>query len=718
MSGAFPHPHDDDEEDEEDDEDDFVFSENDPLVLAWEADRAAGLDLDERIARDLERRVLTDALVAPPPSPPLISLLEELRLSTEGGLEQDALNAQELAMEEERENERLRIERRELEIAERERDAPRIARALSVHAGRRFAAAAERRIAGRRRSVLGRPDSQGSPKATTNPSSLSTASSLPSASTLPPPILPAQIDEEVSESDGEESPPAVVARAPSAHAKHRFAEAAERRMALERAAAVLVPTVVEDDKLVEPAPESAVPAPSTLALLFPPKPFGTTNRSVSAPSIHDRAPVETRIASRQAPLMAAPSRPPPSSSIARRPSLSSPPSRETLAPLALPASASRDYTPPLPVRSPLDGYDLDNLLAAYDAASAPSSRQGSLDGLSQPTSSVSLPRTRPHPPPSRTVNPPRPALPRPSTSVPDSTAPPTPGPSFISYISPQERLALPAPLLPTPSPSTTADGDPFAGVRLLRARFEGTTNRRPAPLPPTTRHLPIANRFIRPPVAPTPPAALQPPLMRKPLPVPPAPADFLDAYTELRMQQGAGTAAGGSGSTWTRPSSADEPPVMTREPPTPSTSSVPLDDMPLAPPRPSLFSGMQSSSPSSSFLASPPLSSVSPTPERTPQAPGTSDFAYTDLDVLLSRLEDQESASTNYDELIMLGEVLGPARPVGASLSDIETLGVARVELERKRIDKQGRTKTKLSVVGLRCMDCSVCSASRPLRQR
>ncbi|ORY92411.1 hypothetical protein BCR35DRAFT_247538, partial [Leucosporidium creatinivorum] len=32
-----------------------------------------------------------------------------------------------------------------------------------------------------------------------------------------------------------------------------------------------------------------------------------------------------------------------------------------------------------------------------------------------------------------------------------------------------------------------------------------------------------------------------------------------------------------------------------------------------------------------------------------------------------------------------------------------------RVELERRRIDKQGRVKLKLSVVGVRCVDCSIC---------
>lgn len=40
---------------------------------------------------------------------------------------------------------------------------------------------------------------------------------------------------------------------------------------------------------------------------------------------------------------------------------------------------------------------------------------------------------------------------------------------------------------------------------------------------------------------------------------------------------------------------------------------------------------------------------------------------------------------------------------------DIESLDVARVELQSRRIDKQGKVKQKLSVVGVRCGDCSVC---------
>lgn len=60
-------------------------------------------------------------------------------------------------------------------------------------------------------------------------------------------------------------------------------------------------------------------------------------------------------------------------------------------------------------------------------------------------------------------------------------------------------------------------------------------------------------------------------------------------------------------------------------------------------------------------------------------------------------------------DLILVGEVLGPAIPKGSTTDEIESLPVAPVFLERRRIDKQGRVKQKLSVVGVRCIDCAVC---------
>ncbi|KAK4048366.1 hypothetical protein OIO90_005836 [Microbotryomycetes sp. JL221] len=87
---------------------------------------------------------------------------------------------------------------------------------------------------------------------------------------------------------------------------------------------------------------------------------------------------------------------------------------------------------------------------------------------------------------------------------------------------------------------------------------------------------------------------------------------------------------------------------------------------------------------------------------------------FTELDLLLARLErDQATVSgtngDNYEDLNLLGEVLGPAKPPGASPEELETLAVARVECERRRVDKHGKVKVKLSVVGVRCTDCGIC---------
>lgn len=58
---------------------------------------------------------------------------------------------------------------------------------------------------------------------------------------------------------------------------------------------------------------------------------------------------------------------------------------------------------------------------------------------------------------------------------------------------------------------------------------------------------------------------------------------------------------------------------------------------------------------------------------------------------------------------MLVSEVLGPSRSASSSLSDIESLNIAKVELVSRRIDKFGKVKQKLSVVGVRCGDCSVC---------
>jgi hypothetical protein len=128
---------------------------------------------------------------------------------------------------------------------------------------------------------------------------------------------------------------------------------------------------------------------------------------------------------------------------------------------------------------------------------------------------------------------------------------------------------------------------------------------------------------------------------------------------------------------------------------------------------------------------------------------------YTDLDLLLARLEEREGGiedphegegagagergetqgGGNYDvrplasfpplplltlvplslfrlneqDLLLLSDVLGTALPVGASPLELsEHLTVAPVECERRRVTKSGKVKSKLSCVGVRCVDCAV----------
>lgn len=44
-----------------------------------------------------------------------------------------------------------------------------------------------------------------------------------------------------------------------------------------------------------------------------------------------------------------------------------------------------------------------------------------------------------------------------------------------------------------------------------------------------------------------------------------------------------------------------------------------------------------------------------------------------------------------------------------ATAEEIDSLPVGRVELERKRIDKNGKVKQKLSCVGINCNKCNIC---------
>ncbi|KAE8267086.1 hypothetical protein A4X09_0g5254 [Tilletia walkeri] len=79
----------------------------------------------------------------------------------------------------------------------------------------------------------------------------------------------------------------------------------------------------------------------------------------------------------------------------------------------------------------------------------------------------------------------------------------------------------------------------------------------------------------------------------------------------------------------------------------------------------------------------------------------------TDLDLLVSQLE--ESNGDHYEDLTAISEFLGPARSNKPSAAEMAALSVGKVELERRRVDGEGRVKQKLSVAGVRVDRCGIC---------
>ncbi|KAN0065231.1 hypothetical protein ACQY0O_001728 [Thecaphora frezii] len=101
-----------------------------------------------------------------------------------------------------------------------------------------------------------------------------------------------------------------------------------------------------------------------------------------------------------------------------------------------------------------------------------------------------------------------------------------------------------------------------------------------------------------------------------------------------------------------------------------------------------------------------------------PAADDADSLVYTDLDLLVSRLESLQSGGggegggaqgNDYELLTTLSEFLGPAKPTVATVDEISTLPLAKVECERRRVTREGKVKQKLSVVGLRVDRCGVC---------
>lgn len=113
-------------------------------------------------------------------------------------------------------------------------------------------------------------------------------------------------------------------------------------------------------------------------------------------------------------------------------------------------------------------------------------------------------------------------------------------------------------------------------------------------------------------------------------------------------------------------------------------------------------------------VSSPASSSVSSFSLR-PSSPAL--FEYTDMDLLLARLESPTVADlpgSSYDDLVTLSSLIGPAVDPSSSTDNVralEELPVAFVEIERRRVLKDGRVKLKLSLMGVAVDRCGVCLA-------
>lgn len=112
------------------------------------------------------------------------------------------------------------------------------------------------------------------------------------------------------------------------------------------------------------------------------------------------------------------------------------------------------------------------------------------------------------------------------------------------------------------------------------------------------------------------------------------------------------------------------------------------------------------------ILLPPSASSMMATTEEE-QGQALEDYSdFTELDLLAARLEDERYAQdgTMYNQLNMLAEFLGDARPKPAITEEEmdSSLAIVRVELVRRRVDKNGKVKQKLSCAGVSVNKCPV----------
>ncbi|KAL5480826.1 hypothetical protein ACEPAI_9766 [Sanghuangporus weigelae] len=84
----------------------------------------------------------------------------------------------------------------------------------------------------------------------------------------------------------------------------------------------------------------------------------------------------------------------------------------------------------------------------------------------------------------------------------------------------------------------------------------------------------------------------------------------------------------------------------------------------------------------------------------------------TELDLLLARLDDPDFtySGRSYDDLLLLEEIMGPAiETLNQQRVAFEDIPLGRIEVLRRRVTKDGRTKLKLALLGVVVDKCGIC---------
>ncbi|GAA5968771.1 hypothetical protein JCM11641_000726 [Rhodosporidiobolus odoratus] len=748
----------------EEGEEEFA-SPSDPLVLAWEADRSAGIwSLDQRIERDLARRRAAAATAVEGNSSaaksqsvhPTATRSDDVRATSAARVEQDQGAAEAAADDEEDEDEDdpagLEDLRQRILRAERSNNSRGVVRALSLHATKSISASARRRstrvgsvlspipplppsslakaggstrtgtgmtstagvgdvreaarrareralarLEGRRLLRVGsgpvldvaqEEEGEGHGDApipmlparsaieARTPASTSTSTQAAGVGTTG--VVPTAEEEEEEEDEDDSYAPARPARSVSLSGHRLLAEAAERRMLAARAArqrveeasAVSVSTVVEEDdeSQSDQQQQQEVDQPEVPKEELRSETYGRLFPTSSSTGLFGSRPSPSPL-----PAIASSSTPQPSSA----------------------TSATKPRPPPPPPSRPSSA-----VLSARPSSPTPSSHRTS----PLPSSSTSLARASslrraPPPPPANAAA----ILAARQTSLRSASTP---------------AASTPPSSAPAPSASTPLSASsppPIAGEN---------SRRRPLPIPPSQPGQGRVDAFTAlraaralNPVTPTP--------LVSPSPSPASAAAPQTGQT-AEMEQSQRVAHPGPPLT-RRPLSMRRPPSAPqpqRHSATAYTPSVPGS----VPPQQS-------------------GEAAAPTAVAEEEEPLT---MYTELDLLLARLEAREEerdrersrATVNtgaegegaqqegaageeagqgggdYDDLLLLTSVLGSALPAGATPAELSELMVAPVECERRRVTKSGKVKSKLSVVGVRCVDCAICLARFKVSQQ